>query len=195
MHHSATSAGSVLLLIATHDAETAEALTKHAGIGSAEAAEHVQRLMEFGFIVIAGEESSGLGLYRINPKGVRTEATGAHQRILVVEDTEAVRDLVCVILEEAGYAVIATIVPANAATLLQEVDFDLVIADSYSSIPSGTFASTAAVLAAAGNTPVALFTAHRIELSQAQAAGFRTVITKPFDLDALLEQVAALLGG
>jgi CheY-like chemotaxis protein len=41
---------------------------------------------------------------------------------------------------------------------------------------------------------VALFTAHAIELAQARAAGFRGLISKPFELDELLQQVRELLG-
>jgi hypothetical protein len=42
------------------------------------------------------------------------------------------------------------------------------------------------VLQAAAATPVALFSAHRVELDEVQAAGFRTLIQKPFDIIELV---------
>jgi CheY-like chemotaxis protein len=192
--HSADNAGTVLFLIATHDLQTAVQLSKDSRLNTAETAYQLHRLTEFGFIVAVSSATTGLAAYRLNAKELRTEARDRHERILVVEDTDAVRGLVSGILEDDGYAVIATRWPANAATLLEEVAFDLVITDSYSYIPSGTFASTAEVLHAAGATPVALFTAHRVDLSAAQTTGFRDVISKPFDLDTLLQQVRRILG-
>jgi len=41
---------------------------------------------------------------------------------------------------------------------------------------------------------VALFTAHRVALDAAQAAGFRDVLHKPFDVAELLSQIQDLLG-
>ena len=55
------------------------------------------------------------------------------------------------------------------------------------------FVNTADLIRSAGVTPVALFSAHTLDLEVARAAGFRDLITKPFDLDALVRQVKVLL--
>jgi len=113
--------------------------------------------------------------------------------ILLVEDDAAIRDLVVEVLEDAGYAVTASVTPMEATRLLDQGNFDLVITDGFSTLPGSTFANTADVVRSAGPIPVALFSAHTHDLDVAKAAGFRDLITKPFDLDALVHQVKVLL--
>ncbi len=125
--------------------------------------------------------------------GGRADEPDPDRRILVVEDDLALRELVVTVLEDEGYAVIAARVPLDAAALLEQVRFDLVITDGFSRTGSAVFTSTADVLQAAGATPVALFSAHTLELDAARAAGFRDLITKPVDLETLERQVRALL--
>jgi len=183
----------VLLLLASPDAQSAAQLIAASGLSPAEIALQLHRLTERGFIIASSPEGAGVSVYQLNPKGVRTEALDPHQRILVVDDADALRRTMQIILEGQGYIVIATAVQANAVALLQEVTFDLVITDSFSAVPRGAFTHTADLLAAAGATPVALFSAHRMQLAAAQAAGFRDLISKPFDIDELERQVRALL--
>ena len=97
------------------------------------------------------------------------------------------------ILEGSGYTVIATAVETDAVRLLQEVAFDLVVTDSFSRQPGGAFISALDVLQAAESIPVALFSAHRLEVEAAHAAGFADLIKKPFDLDVLERQIRMLL--
>lgn len=101
--------------------------------------------------------------------------------------------MMTVILEGEGYGLIVVQTPTDAQTLLQEVAFDLVITDGFDYTAGAVLTSTEPILAAAGVTPVALFTAHRIELDAARAAGFRDLIEKPFDLETLEQQVRVLL--
>jgi DNA-binding response OmpR family regulator len=105
-----------------------------------------------------------------------------------------IRDLVVDVLEHEGYTVTASVTPMEAARLLDQVDFDLVITDSFSTLPSSSFVSTADVVRSAGLTPVALFSAHTHDLDVAKAAGFSDLIAKPFDLDTMVHQVKVLLG-
>jgi CheY-like chemotaxis protein len=185
--------GTVLLLLASRDAQNAAQLTAASALSPAETVQQLHRLTEQGFIIASSPDAAGVSVYHLNPKGVRTDALDPHRRILVVDDADALRRLMQVILEAEGYVVIATAVQANAVALLPEVTFDLVITDSFSSAPSGVFIHSADLLAAAGATPVALFSAHRMELAAAQAAGFRDLIAKPFDIEVLERQVRALL--
>jgi CheY-like chemotaxis protein len=116
------------------------------------------------------------------------------RHILLVEDDAVIRDLVVEVLEDAGYTVTASVTPMEATRLLDQVGFDLVITDGFSTLPSSSFASTADVVRSAGPIPVALFSAHTHDLDVAKAAGFRDLIAKPFDLDTLVHQVKVLLG-
>jgi DNA-binding response OmpR family regulator len=97
------------------------------------------------------------------------------------------------VLEDEGYAVVVCLTPLDAMALLDQVSFDLVITDGFSREPGAVFVNTADLIRAAGVTPVVLFSAHRLDRERAQAAGFRDLISKPFDLDILERQVKALL--
>ncbi len=74
------------------------------------------------------------------PTGTRTPATGAGQRILVVEDEDGVRDIVCRILTKAGYEVCAAPDAHHALKLCQgeNVPFDLLLSDVIMPGISGT---------------------------------------------------------
>jgi DNA-binding response OmpR family regulator len=115
--------------------------------------------------------------------------------ILLIEDDPSISNLLEFVLQAEGYAVTACATPQQAMTLLDRGGFDLVITDGFSTAPEAVVASTADVVSKAGVTPVALFTAHVIDVASARAAGFRDLITKPFDLDTLVRQVKVLLGG
>jgi len=115
--------------------------------------------------------------------------------ILLVEDDASIRDLVTMVLEDEGYEVTAKATPLEATRLLDQGRFDLVITDGFSTLPGAVIANTADVVRRAGLTPVALFSAHTDDLGVAEAAGFQDLITKPFDLDRLVQQVKALLDG
>jgi DNA-binding response OmpR family regulator len=78
-------------------------------------------------------------------------------------------------------------------SLLDRLSFDLVITDGFSREPGAVFVNTADLVRSAYVTPVALFSAHRLDRDLALVAGFRDVITKPFDLDTLIRQVKGLL--
>ncbi|HTE85807.1 MAG TPA: response regulator [Dehalococcoidia bacterium] len=189
----AANGGTVLLVLTGRDAQSVAQLAAASGLSPGETIRQLQSLTRHGFIIAGSPDAEGVSIYRLNPKGVRTDELGPHQRILVVDDADALRRLMQIILEDEGYAVITTAVQEDAVVLLREVAFDLVITDSFSQRLSGAFLNTAEVLEAAEATPVALFSAHRMELAPAQAAGFRDLIAKPFDIDVLSRQVRALL--
>jgi CheY-like chemotaxis protein len=188
----ATNGSRLLLILTSRDAQTAAQLAQASGLSPAETLRRLQGLLADGFIIAA--DDTDVRVYRLSPKGVRPEALDPHQHILLVEDDLMVRELVVGLLEDEGYAVIAAPIPADAVAILGRVSFDLIITDGFSGAPAAVFASTRDMLREAGVTPVALFSAHTLELEQARAAGFRDLILKPFDIDILLRQVRALLG-
>lgn len=115
--------------------------------------------------------------------------------ILLVENDAPIRDLVVQVFEDEGYAVIACRTTEEAMSLLDQRSFDLVITDGFSRLPGAVFITTGDLVRRAGLTPIALFSAHAHEFDGARVAGFRDLITKPFQLDTLLHQVKVLLDG
>jgi two-component system OmpR family response regulator/two-component system phosphate regulon response regulator PhoB len=184
--------GRILLVLVGADARTAAQLGAASGLGTAQTLRELVRLVERGFVVVH-DPAGAVAVYRLNPKDVRTEEGEPQRRILLIEDDTAIQDMMQLLLEDEGYAVVVSRTPADANALLGAVAFDLVITDGFSKVPSAVVTNTLDVLTAAGATPVALFTAHHLELDEARAAGFRDLIEKPFDLDTLERQVRTLL--
>jgi CheY-like chemotaxis protein len=77
--------------------------------------------------------------------------------------------------------------------LLESAQFDLILMDGFSSTPRGALTAAAPVLRAAATTPVALFSGHTFAPEHVREAGFRGIITKPFDIDHFERQVQAFL--
>jgi CheY-like chemotaxis protein len=189
----AENSGKILLLLGIQDAQTAEQLGKVSGLSLQELVLPLQHLIDYGFIIAGTAEGSDLAVFRLNPKGVRTEASDPHHRILLVDDDAPLRRLLIRLLAGEGYATIVAAMPGDGEALLNEVAFDLVLTDGFSATPNGVVVATAGLLASAGTTPVALFTAHRLDLDHVLAAGFRDLITKPFDIDEALDNIRTLL--
>ena len=116
--------------------------------------------------------------------------------ILVVEDTLDNREVAELILRDAGYTVLsATDGPSGiaAATITQP---DLILMDL--SLPRlDGWEATRRLKAdpATRDIPVIAFTAHVLQDDEARAreVGCAAVIAKPFEIDALLDQIAAFL--
>ncbi len=111
----------------------------------------------------------------------------------MVEDDPAIADLLRDILAEAGYRSVVVPSPAAAVRTLADMRFAVVLTDAFGATPAEVLPSTAAVLAAAGSTPVVLCTAHAIDPDTVRRAGFGGVIAKPFDVATLLAQLQVLL--
>src|SRR5262245_1392945 len=56
-------------------------------------------------------------------------ASGSHVRVLIAEDEEAVRDLLCDTLRDYGYTVTAVADGAQAIRAFRDQDFDIVLTD------------------------------------------------------------------
>jgi CheY-like chemotaxis protein len=181
----ATDRGRLILILASEDVQTAKQLATASTLSLAETTRQLEALITQGFIIAtdAGPEPA---LYRLRPKGAPAAALESHQRVLVLDDDATCLELMVEILDDEGYAVIAATTPADGVALLQHTTFDLVITDGFSSHPSAMLTTATDVLQAAAATPVALFSAHRVELDEVQAAGFRTLIQKPFDINELV---------
>ena len=189
----ATIGGRLILLLASRDTQTAQQLANASALSLAEVTRRLAHLMTDGFVVLASAPGTQPVVYRLSPQGPPVPQLEPHQRVLVVDDEAVMLDLMMVLLEDEGYGVVAAAAPADAAELLHHVTFDLVITDGFSPQPALAFVTARAMLRAAAATPVAFFTAHRVDPDEARAAGFRAVMEKPFDIDELLTHIQDLI--
>jgi CheY-like chemotaxis protein len=184
--------GDLLLILTTRDLQSVAELATASGQRPTDTARTLGRLIDQGFIVVA--DPHGTAVYQLKHKGELLAGPNLPERILLVEHDFVLRELMVEVLEDEGYALITCRTPLHATRLLDQVRFDLVITDGFSRVPGAVLANTADVVRSAGLTPVALFSAHTHDLGVAKAAGFRDLITKPFDIATLVHQVKVLLG-
>jgi CheY-like chemotaxis protein len=187
----ATEPGRLLLLLASHDLQTAAQLAAQVRQAPAATLQQLQQLVTQGFLVVVTGTAGAV--YHLRPKQSRADTTDLQERVLIVEDDLVVRELAITLLEDEHYAVISSHAPVDAVALLDEVSFDLVVTDSFTRGTEAALLARADILQAAGGTPVALFTAHRAELASVHAAGFRGLLGKPFDIGEFVAWVRALL--
>ena len=113
--------------------------------------------------------------------------------ILVLDDDDAIRVVAQETLTDAGYHVVAAASAEEARRALAAVRFDLVLTDTVGPSPAtdpAFWAGLAALLKAAGDTPVVIFSAHNPERFDGhRERGFAGLLPKPFDLDALVATV------
>jgi CheY-like chemotaxis protein len=118
----------------------------------------------------------------------------AKQRLAIVDDNEESRHLLCAYLE-SRFAVTAHSSVHGVILHLEEHECDLIISDI--SMPERDGFDLMAELQSdprRRHLPVIAITAHGDFFSRrARAAGFRAYLTKPVDLDDLLEVVESCL--
>ncbi|MGA7178786.1 MAG: ATP-binding protein [Thiobacillaceae bacterium] len=117
-------------------------------------------------------------------------------RVLIVDDGEENRELVRLVLEEAGAL---TEQAENGRIAVEKVlarDYDLILMDLQMPEMDGETATR--LLRSRGvHTPIIALTAHAMKGFEQEilAAGFTAYLTKPIDLDKLMDTVAHLAGG
>jgi CheY-like chemotaxis protein len=112
-------------------------------------------------------------------------------RVLLIEDDREGRDVMKAILEVAGWAVETAETAADGLARLAAGSYELVL--SHYSLPDMTAASMLKEAARTGvlrATPAVVMTAH----PNPEGVDDLTVIKKPFDVRAFLDQVALLVG-
>jgi DNA-binding response OmpR family regulator len=112
--------------------------------------------------------------------------------ILVVEDDRDIRDMLCTLLDLAGFAVVACGTAESGLNALREQKFDLVLTDySLPGFSGAWLLETAEAEGALEDTPVLIVTAHpHVSLPHPYE-----VIQKPFDLDDLVERIRQRMEG
>jgi len=122
--------------------------------------------------------------------------TGPTGNILVIDDEEPVREILCDILELAGYRAQAAASGPEGLALLKERKYDLVITDLRMPEMNG-WEVARAIKGPQPHLPVVLVTAWGKELTrkQTQGNGIAAVVTKPFRSREITDTVRELLAG
>jgi two-component system, chemotaxis family, chemotaxis protein CheY len=116
--------------------------------------------------------------------------------VLIVDDSASVRQVVSIALRGAGYEVIAGVDGKDALTKLDGQRIHLIISDvNMPNMDGITFVAEAKKLPAYKFTPVIMLTTESQEEKkrQAQAAGAKAWVTKPFQPEQMLSAVAKLI--
>jgi two-component system chemotaxis response regulator CheY len=116
--------------------------------------------------------------------------------ILIVDDSASVRQVVSIALKGAGYEVITGVDGKDALTKLNGQRVHLIISDvNMPNMDGITFVSEAKKLPAYKFTPIIMLTTESQEEKkrQAQAAGAKAWVTKPFQPEQMLSAVAKLV--
>lgn len=114
-------------------------------------------------------------------------------RILVVDDDDAIRRFVTVLLEDEGHEVVTAVHGADALDVLaSDSNFDLIVLDMRMPVMDG--AEFIEHMAGHDVRPrMLVMTAARDLSEQSPAVRNAAYISKPFDLDAFLDAVEGLL--
>ncbi len=123
---------------------------------------------------------------------------GAGETIVVVEDDEPLRSVVCRVLADGGYRVLASATADEALSRREEIcGADLVLTDVV--MPGMSGADLSARLAEGDTTPAVLYmsghTAEAIARAGVDAGPDAPVLEKPFTADELLWRVHERLRG
>ncbi len=110
--------------------------------------------------------------------------------ILVVEDSEPIRELICLILEEDGYHVEAASNGKEGFELFSSKHFDMVFTDLRMPVMSGSEMAEK-IKSINRNIPVVLVTAWAMNLTENELRdkGIDYIVKKPFS-DGELQQLA-----
>ncbi|MBE1297646.1 response regulator [Phycobacter azelaicus] len=117
--------------------------------------------------------------------------------ILTIDDSKAVRDMVCFTLEPQGFRVVAAENGADGLQKLRSERPDLVITDLNMPVMNGIdFISNARRDAAGAGVPIVMLTTESSPDMKAKgkAAGATGWINKPFDTQKLIAVTKKLLG-
>ena len=116
--------------------------------------------------------------------------------ILIIEDYRDNRDVAELILHDAGYTVTSGSDGRRGIQLAIDLQPDLILMDLALPLLNG-WEATRRLKAnpATRHIPVVAFTAHvtQDDLARAHAAGCVAIVAKPFEINAFLAQIAAIL--
>jgi two-component system KDP operon response regulator KdpE len=117
----------------------------------------------------------------------------ANRRVLVVEDEPELREVVCAVLEDEGYTVVAASDGRQAVDMACENVPDLIILDMGLPILSGEEVASTLREKLAKPPPILVMSAAGTVAERARRIGAANYIPKPFELDDLTDAVHNLL--
>jgi two-component system cell cycle response regulator/two-component system cell cycle response regulator DivK len=118
------------------------------------------------------------------------------QTVLVVDDNALNRELLRLVLEQQGYAVVEATTAEEALTMVRDAHPDLVLMDCHLPGMDGLSATRELKgLEATCSIPVVAVTAHAMpgDRERALAAGCNEYISKPVDFSRLIDIVSKLV--
>jgi two-component system CheB/CheR fusion protein len=114
-----------------------------------------------------------------------------HPRVLLVEDAPDIRDVFKLLLEAEGAQVVATGSGREAAALMADEDFDLLLTDLGLPDISGEMVIREALRSARHRPRVVVVTGYDEPFtSRARAAGADAVLTKPVMWSSIVEELS-----
>jgi two-component system, chemotaxis family, chemotaxis protein CheY len=119
------------------------------------------------------------------------------KRILVVDDSSAVRQSVSYVLDQAGYEIVQAVDGADAVTKLDGSTFDLILTDvNMPNMDGIELTAKVRTLDAYKFTPIVVLTTESQESKMAagKEAGATGWIVKPFNSEKLMQVVKRLAG-
>jgi CheY-like chemotaxis protein/HPt (histidine-containing phosphotransfer) domain-containing protein len=118
------------------------------------------------------------------------------RRVLLVEDGESNRNLISLVLSEAGASVVTAANGREGVDAAMREPFDLVLMDMQMPVMDG-YTAARALRAAGMRFPIIALTAHamRDDEKKCLAAGCSGYLSKPVAIDSLIEAVASAVGG
>jgi len=114
-------------------------------------------------------------------------------RLLALDDDEDIREALAILFEEAGYDITTVASLPEAFALIDNETFHLIITDSFATSSIGGARGLRRLQHHAQPTPVGILSAWSFSEADLSGAPFAFVMTKPFDIDQVLAQVAATL--
>ncbi|WP_421133299.1 response regulator [Alteromonas sp. A079] len=119
------------------------------------------------------------------------------KKILIVDDSPSIRQMVEVTLQSEGYDITVAVDGQNALDICQDNTFDFVLTDvNMPNMDGITLVKSLRAMGAFSSTPIVVLTteAGGDIKSQGKAAGATGWMVKPFDPTKLLQLVAKVLG-
>lgn len=129
----------------------------------------------------------------LRKKAITVRAAHVPPSLLLVEDDVELGEILQLVLQDEGYLVrLAASLEAGLA-FIETQTFDFILTDLLSSHRETLFDAVDTLRRVAYPTPVGIITAWQISAAEVAQRGFACLISKPFELDALLTSIAVAL--
>ncbi len=121
------------------------------------------------------------------------ESQPSPPRLLVIDDDSDLRLFLKDLLTEEGYVADVAATMDEALALIDQRVYHLILTDLLTHVSGDPLRSATSLLRYAHPTPVVALTGWSVTAAEVTRAGLARLISKPFDLDALLAEIADCL--